>query len=757
MQQSASRRDGYLRSLSLGALSALMGAAISLLLLAFALQVSLLWGYSPRIALGMLWSIPFCFAILSLRAFNHSPLKLFQIALPCAGVSLLAWPTLAVLDLGFAQTASLLAAYPVLQPVPAFSAFALLAAEFILLLWASTRIPATWVSSQPATCRTAVVAAGAALSLVIAPSLLELTGLFAAQYLAALLSMFVALPAFITSKQSASTDSSPATPLAMTSAPVALALVAAASGFLWTAWHRIATQLILETANFLTAEYIGLSAGLALGITVARLNGFRNLNPTTLLRYSLIASSLLIALCLFRYDSLIAGSLWINTAVSSTFMAYLFRVPFAAFGPFLIGLNASLLLSGFSFNSSAKSPHTLSLFALVALLAATLSQALLPSVGPAVWALIAVLCLTAASLAFISHPGLFAVRPANLVVIAGVVPVLLAIFGLRHYQPAKAAQILFSTNMTQARISGHGLDVLQYLDDTRFHRQFEGDLGTITLWTRRGSQMQIRANGVPKGVTTQDTRQHPHYTAEILAATLPMVLHEQAHDVLLLGLGSGSPLGALLASPVQHLDCIEPDRTLVDVVKHATVDPHWIDWHDDRLSLQNSSPLWWNRAHPVTYDVILANPEQSSLLPLASGYTREFYQSASRALRPSGIFCQRFITMDYGAAPWEQALRTISSSFSHVLAIDTAQGEVLLLGSNDPRGLVREGFVKRLKAGQVGETLAVLGWDWSLPLTLATSDPHSQELISPATSVNSARQGNFLFGWSRELSRWGIK
>ena len=109
--------------------------------------------------------------------------------------------------------------------------------------------------------------------------------------------------------------------------------------------------------------------------------------------------------------------------------------------------------------------------------------------------------------------------------------------------------LLFATNVLLANRHGYSPDGLRFLDEGRLVEATEGERGTYTVWKYSGSQFQIREGGIPKSVTSVDTEVHPNYSAELLQATVPLVLHEQPNHVLILGLGAGVPLKLCLALP----------------------------------------------------------------------------------------------------------------------------------------------------------------------------------------------------------------
>lgn len=330
----------------------------------------------------------------------------------------------------------------------------------------------------------------------------------------------------------------------------------------------------------------------------------------------------------------------------------------------------------------------------------------------------------------------------------------------KNYDPRRSTKLLFSTNVFVAKRSGLDERLLPFLDEGRHVAQFEGPRGTFTVWKYRGVQYHLRESGVPKAVVSDSPEICPHFSAAVAQALLPLTLHDHPRRVLLLGLGGGVPLTTCLSFPVLELTCAEPDATLHELVENTIWNEMRPDpLSDERLRLLPLEPTIAVSCRDEQYDVIISNPDQAALLRSTPYYTLEFYRRSARMLRQDGIFCQRFAHVDFGVEPLQVAARTMQRVFRRVTAVETAPGELLLLGSNSPRGMLRDGLVERLHAPHVRRLLSQLGWDWSVPLNLPVYDHEllAQSGEQAGVDVNSGANGNFAFRLPQEVMRWGAK
>ncbi len=329
-----------------------------------------------------------------------------------------------------------------------------------------------------------------------------------------------------------------------------------------------------------------------------------------------------------------------------------------------------------------------------------------------------------------------------------------------QYDPIRSARQLFATNVFVARMNGLDESMLSFLDEGRPVAAIDGHRGTLTVWRYRGVQLQLRENGVPKAIVSTDPNLCPHFSAEVMPAVLPLVMHEDPNRVLILGLSGGVPLTTTLSFPVQAVTCVESDSQLLQAVrKHVWSESKEDPDRDTRLQIVELEPAIAVACRGERYDVVISTPDQSVLLHSTPYFTRGFYSRIVGQLTDDGIFCQRFHQVDYGPMPLQTVVKSMQSEFSHVAAIEIAAGEMALLATNSDRGLSRGKLVDRFQAPHVRNVLARIGWDWAFPLNLTAYGTEGLKQFAAATptKANTAANGAFAFGLPQEVMRWAPK
>ncbi|MCA9115040.1 MAG: hypothetical protein KDA79_08135, partial [Planctomycetaceae bacterium] len=326
--------------------------------------------------------------------------------------------------------------------------------------------------------------------------------------------------------------------------------------------------------------------------------------------------------------------------------------------------------------------------------------------------------------------------------------------------PSLAAQLLFSTRVFLASRGDLPPAMLPHLDETRLVDQTEGDNGTLSLWSMRGVQLQLRDGGVPKSAVSRNPAVCPQFAAEVMQMALPLAMHESPHNVLLLGAGTGAGVHAGLAFPVKQLVCVEGDRGLHTLLNRSV----WPKLHadprqDDRLAMVSLDPALAVRTASGQYDVVISSPDQTSLHQSLAYSSPGFYRAAAAQLNQDGIFCQRVQHMDFGPEAVASLVRSVMSVFTDVAAVATAPGEWTLLATRSAKGLNREGLDDRLQKRHVRRVLAELGWDWTVPLNLQGFDQAGLEgfVQQQRSSGGLIRADRLAFALPVDVLRWSPK
>ena len=215
-------------------------------------------------------------------------------------------------------------------------------------------------------------------------------------------------------------------------------------------------------------------------------------------------------------------------------------------------------------------------------------------------------------------------------------------------------------------------------EDRRLLYAKEGMSATVTVWDLRGERF-MRVNGkVIASNQGKDVRSHS------LLAHLPLLLHDNPRDALLIGLGCGISLGAAERHPLESIDCVELSPEVVEATALFSRFNHDA-LTDPRLDMivadgRNHVALSGRR-----YDVIVSQPSNLWIAGMADLFTAEFFQSCREHLAPGGLVATWIQAYALRQQDVQTIVATFKSAFPHVAMWELMPGiDYLLVGSDAP-------------------------------------------------------------------------
>jgi spermidine synthase len=232
---------------------------------------------------------------------------------------------------------------------------------------------------------------------------------------------------------------------------------------------------------------------------------------------------------------------------------------------------------------------------------------------------------------------------------------------------------------------------------------FKKDGAAASVAVFEGRYRFLRING------KTDAGNSPDMQTQQLLAHLPLLLHPQPQDVLVIGLGSGVTLGTALHHPIARADAVEISPEVVeasrffdDVNQRALADP--------RARLYIVDGRTWVRGSGQRYDVIISEPSNPWQSGNANLFTREHYEFVRAALRPGGVFCQWLPYYRMTEADFKTGVRTFRAVFPHTtLWVSTT--DALLIGTLAPLAIDPAVWERRLRHDPLRRSLAQAGFE----------------------------------------------
>lgn len=329
---------------------------------------------------------------------------------------------------------------------------------------------------------------------------------------------------------------------------------------------------------------------------------------------------------------------------------------------------------------------------------------------------------------------------------------------------SSAIQLLFNARSAAGYRLGLQRDLIEQSHCARLLERHTSDGSPLTVWRTLGDQILIRRGGFPQGQVSSNQLTTPQPIAETLTTLLPLVMHQHAQSVLLLGDDSGVGLSVCCHFPVHTIEAVRQDQTTTDVAKRYAwdvFDPPCDQ--DNRVVIRHADPIAAariRRTDDQRFDVVVATPPNPATAGGQAQLTLPFYKAVRSQLTDDGVFCQRITQHDLGAEPLIRIASTLREVFDRVIVLQMSPGEIAFVASVAPDALLDAGLLERMDRDHVIRELGRSGWDWSQVAALPMVDTQDKlgifehrETLMAATAANA----HFAFALPVESMRWADK
>ena len=223
-------------------------------------------------------------------------------------------------------------------------------------------------------------------------------------------------------------------------------------------------------------------------------------------------------------------------------------------------------------------------------------------------------------------------------------------FSLAGVATLLLAWILVPTQLFYSNYARHVGEILYYEEestDTVMVTQNRGKLSTRMLVFSDGRGTA----GIP---TVVEDRFYGH---------LPMLLHDDPREVLVICFGVGNTMGAISQHAASRIDCAELSPGVVACAEFFPTNRGVLQ--DPRVSLNIEDGRNYLLTTDRRYDVIHLDPPELHSAGVVSLYTREFYELCQRRLRPGGILSHWINVTLLPEKELQMLVRTFQAVFPH--------------------------------------------------------------------------------------------
>ncbi len=239
--------------------------------------------------------------------------------------------------------------------------------------------------------------------------------------------------------------------------------------------------------------------------------------------------------------------------------------------------------------------------------------------------------------------------------------------------------------LAKSRFGGGAAETKGNVAQYRLLAFTEGATATVSVGEADGVKF-MSVNGRTNASDKEDM------PTQIMVGQLPLLVAPRAEKNLVIGFASGVSVGAMLASDIPALECVELEPATVKLSRffaHVNNKP----LEDKRLRLIADDARAYLRVTPAQYDVIVSEPSHPWVPGVANLFTKDFFEIGRAKLAHDGVFAQWVQIYQLSPESLRSVLATFHSVFPHVLLFrvgGASEGkDLILLGSQQPLDLSR--------------------------------------------------------------------
>jgi spermidine synthase len=143
---------------------------------------------------------------------------------------------------------------------------------------------------------------------------------------------------------------------------------------------------------------------------------------------------------------------------------------------------------------------------------------------------------------------------------------------------------------------------------------------------------------------------------------LPVLMHKNPHDVLVVGLATGVTLSSVASHPVNRIDCVEIVPSLLKTIHFFDAENGAV-YNDPRVHLHIDDGRSFIKSSSQKYDLIIQDLFQVSSAGTGNLYSREHVEACRKLLRENGVLVQWFPLQQMGWVDFTSAVKSFADAF----------------------------------------------------------------------------------------------
>jgi spermidine synthase len=249
-------------------------------------------------------------------------------------------------------------------------------------------------------------------------------------------------------------------------------------------------------------------------------------------------------------------------------------------------------------------------------------------------------------------------------------------------------------------------DLLGAIKEQASHFYKEGLSATVAVRETKTGHLALLIDGKADAGTQSDMK------TQLILGHLPMLLHEDPQQVLVVGLGSGVTLGAVQQhQELKEVDMVEIEPAVAEAAAYFSEYNHNA-LSDPRLNLIIEDGRNYVLITDKKYDVITAEPSNPWMTGNANLFTREQFELYKKRLKPGGIMFQWLHAYKLRPQDVKTIVATFEKVFPHAVLWQGAfSRDLFLVGTEQPLSVDFAAFAEKMARAKIKQDLAQVHLD----------------------------------------------
>jgi spermidine synthase len=293
--------------------------------------------------------------------------------------------------------------------------------------------------------------------------------------------------------------------------------------------------------------------------------------------------------------------------------------------------------------------------------------------------------------------------------------------------------------------SRRALENLAQKSKVLYHK--EGLTTTVTVKEVAEGVLALYINGKPDASSLSDL------PSQEMVAHLPLLMHPNPRNALVIGLASGISLGSAALHPLETIDCVEISPAMIEAARYFDEFNYQV-LDDPRVNIIIEDGRNYLSLTDKEYDVILSQPSNPYFAGIADLFTREFFQLCRQRLSDRGVMCTWVQAYNIDHMSFRSIVRTFKTVFPNMTFWRAGKSDCLLVGSKGDLSIDYESFAQRIHEAKITADLHRIEI-WTIPDLLAqvVMGPEGVERFAGDATIHTDDNALVEFTAPRALTR----